>query len=430
MKYEMSQQDYVDFLNSLTYTQQATRTAIAPNSTVGTYINGTTNNVRNKIKISSSGVATTTPAIYVTDYPNVACNFLSWEDVASYLDWSGLRPMTELEFEKACRGTLSPVANEYAWGTTGIAGSAYTLSNPGAINEVIATNYSSTNGNVAYTLTIPLAGSIIGPLRAGIFAGTPGNTGRVTAGATYYGIMEMSGNVWERPVTVGNPTGRTFTGTHGNGIIDATGNADASAWPGADAIGAGARGGTWSNSASNLRVSDRLFAANTNTGRSANYGGRGVRLAPPSYFIGQSYGGGIIFYIDGTGQHGLISAPTDQATALWGCNNNFIGGTSTDIGTGDANTATIVSGCSESGIAASICKNLVLNGYDDWFLPSKDELVQLYIQKNVIGGFVSFYYWSSSDVSTTQAWCFIFGLGIPTWGNKIDNFGVRPVRTF
>lgn len=276
MKYEISQQDYVDFLNALTYTQQATRTAIAPNSAAGTYLY---NGFRNKIKISTSGVATTIPAVYATDHPYVACNDLSWADLTAYLDWSGLRPMTELEFEKSCRGTIPAVANEYAWGTAGIAGTPYTLNNSGANNEVIATNYSTTVGNASYNST---DGSIDGPLRAGIFAGTGSNTGRISAGATYYGIMEMSGNLWERPVTVGNATGRAFTGIHGNGTLDATGNADASNWPGINATGAGRRGGTWSSgSANQLHISDRQLAASlSDDARSSTFGGRGVRLAP------------------------------------------------------------------------------------------------------------------------------------------------------
>jgi len=276
MKYEISQQEYVDFLNSLTYAQQVTRTAIAPNSSAGTYLY---NAYRNKIFISASGIATTTPAIYATDYPYVACNDLNWADLAAYIDWSGLRPMTELEFEKACRGTIAPVANEYAWGTTGIANNAYTLSNSGAYNEVIAANYSA-DGNAVYNLTTPLNGSINGPVRGGIFAGTSGNTGKVTAGATYYGIMEMSGNLRERPVSVGNLTGRAYTGAHGNGTLDATGNADALFWPGINAVGSGFRGGNWVNDFTRLRVSDRTAGSSTADNRSITYGGRGVRLAP------------------------------------------------------------------------------------------------------------------------------------------------------
>ena len=214
MKYEITQEQYIKFLNKLTYTQQATRTAVAPNSAAGT--GALSNTYRNGIDIMTPGVSATTPAVYACnlngnttynetdDGQNIACNFLCWADLAAYLDWSGLRPFTEIEFEKTCRGgNLSPVANEYAWGTTGIAGSVYTISNSGASNEVIATNYSVTVGNALYSTT---GTTINGPARVGIFAGTSGNTGRVTAGATYYGIMEMSDNVCEHPVTVGNAT--------------------------------------------------------------------------------------------------------------------------------------------------------------------------------------------------------------------------------
>ncbi len=257
MKYEISQQGYVDFLNSLTATQAVNRYSA---SNYGYYRYGIT---------ASSGV-------YSTTNPFVACNYISWADLAAYLDWSGLRPMTELEFEKSCRGTLAAVPNEYAWGTTGIASGAYTLSNSGLTNENIATNYSTTVGNAATWNTI----SIYGPVRVGIFAGNGLNTGRVTAGATYYGIMEMSGNLYERPVSVGNPTGRGFTGSNGNGLLTATGDADASNWPGTTAVGSGFRGSGWDVIETYLQVSDRNRTALASYGRSGDCGGRGGRVAP------------------------------------------------------------------------------------------------------------------------------------------------------
>ncbi|MEI6436578.1 MAG: hypothetical protein WCP32_17260, partial [Bacteroidota bacterium] len=64
----------------------------------------------------------------------------------------------------------------------------------------------------------------------------------------YYGIMEMSGNVCERPITVGNATGRNYTGNHGDGMLNSSGFADAASWPDATGVGAGFRGGGWSQS--------------------------------------------------------------------------------------------------------------------------------------------------------------------------------------
>jgi formylglycine-generating enzyme required for sulfatase activity len=299
MKYELSQQAYVEFLNTLTYNQQISRTIIAPNSPAGTYL---WNYNRYKIKILTSGTDNTVPAIYTTDNPNVSCNFINWADMAAYLDWSGLRPMTELEFEKACRGTAAPVPNEYAWGTVTIASSLYTLSNNGMNNEGIASNYSTTAGNATYLGTDPAGGSIDGPVRVGIFAGNPGNTGRVTAGATYYGIMEMSGNNWERTVTVGDAAGRSFTGLQGDGSLNGSGQATVDYWPGingnntrttpntayggvtgitnAAAAGSGFKGSDWDCEYRLLQVSDRFDGEYLITGRCTSCGCRGVRTMP------------------------------------------------------------------------------------------------------------------------------------------------------
>lgn len=290
MKYEISQQGYVDFLNTLTYTQQDTRTySGTPASAAGW--GAFANSARNGIDIQIPGVNPGTPAVYAcnldadTNYGEsvdgqwIACNLLTWPDLAAYLDWSGLRPMTELEYEKACRGTLAPVANEYAWGTTGIASSAYTLSYNGATDEVIATNYSNTVGNALYNSTYS---SINGALRVGIFATDSSN--RVTAGATYYGIMEMSGNLWDFSVSVGDTTGRSYTGANGNGFLDAAGDANVTYWPGTDGVGAGTRGGSAPQFSAQLTVSNRELSLGIGNGRSSYTGGRGVRLAPVGSF--------------------------------------------------------------------------------------------------------------------------------------------------
>ena len=210
MKYEMTQEQYADFLNTLTYTQQSNRTAVAPSSIAGT--RALSSNNRNALEIQVSGIESTTPAVYACDYTNndiydqiddgqtIACNHLSWGDVAAYCDWAGLRPMTEMEYEKACRGhNQTPVGNELAWGISNFTYAAYVLENQGYQNEGIATNYSTTTGNAVTSDNI---GAIGGPLRVGIFAANSGNTGRMTAGATYYGIMEMTGNLWELCINV------------------------------------------------------------------------------------------------------------------------------------------------------------------------------------------------------------------------------------
>jgi formylglycine-generating enzyme required for sulfatase activity len=257
MKYEVSQQQYVDFLNTLTQTQADARKY-------------TLDPLANRYAITGTAVGS-----YATTNPNVACNYLSWADGAAYADWSGLRPMTELEFEKACRGPQPAIAGEYAWGTAAVASSAYTLSDVGTASEGIATNYSTTAGNAMYGGT-KVSGNN-GPVRVGIFAANGSNSGRVSAGASYWGIMELSGNLWERPVTIDNATGRAFTGTHGDGLLTSSGNANAATWPAVDAYGAGWRGGSWGSNTFVMQVSDRIYAGNSYSDRYIHFGFRAVR---------------------------------------------------------------------------------------------------------------------------------------------------------
>ncbi len=300
MKYEITQEQYKDFLNCLTFDQQNTRTQTSPDDPAGTAALFDTNLDRNGIDIQTPGTASTTPAVYANnldddtnfneanDGQNIACGLLSWLDGSAYADWAGLRPMTELEFEKACRGDQTPVVDEFAWGTANIASSAYTLANPGAANENINTNYATSAGvgNASYNTT---DGDIDGPLRVGIFAGNAENTidRRVRSGAGFYGNMEMSGNVFEQLVTIGNAAGRGFLGTLGDGSLSVAGNATNGDWPGFIAgevtggAGSGIRGGGWFDIISLLRVSDRRDAALNNApNRDSAFGFRCVRQAP------------------------------------------------------------------------------------------------------------------------------------------------------
>ena len=155
--------------------------------------------------------------------------------------------------------------------------------------------------------------------------------------------------------------------------------------------------------------------------------------------VGQTgQGGGIVFFDKGEFTDGwryLEVAPTDQSTdAKWGCYGTEIGGTSGLVGTAKNNTNLIVSGCSETGIAAKIANDLNLGGKTDWYLPSIGDLSVMYnnLHKNNLGNFnTSANYWSSSEVSGNSAWSFYFDGGNAYIGlNKNYTYYVRAVRAF
>ena len=270
MKYEISQQQWIDFFNVLDNSQKTNL-----DITGGTYnSNGKASDaVINRNNISwTSGDATLNGGTF----GNVACNFLSWMDGAAFADWACLRPMTELEFEKACRGTLTPVANEFAWGSTTITG-ATGISNSETNNEVAFNNEANAVFNNA--------AGIQGPLRVGSMA-TSTST-REQAGASYYGIMDLSGNLMERVVSVGSDAGRNFVGSiHGNGLLTSDGFCDISTWPGyvtnkiSVANGVGFRGGAWNFTSIFLRTSDRVYSSHIINVRNLSRGLRVVRSAP------------------------------------------------------------------------------------------------------------------------------------------------------
>lgn len=150
-------------------------------------------------------------------------------------------------------------------------------------------------------------------------------------------------------------------------------------------------------------------------------------LATTSFYIGQNYGGGIIFSIDGTGQHGLIAAPTDQSTgAEWGCFGTAIATTVS----GQANTNAIVNGCGEGGIAARICDGYTLSIYSDWFLPSKNEIEKLWLHQDVVPNLSHACYWSSSAADESYAWDYSWGLAGMMVTYKNQPYYVRCIRAF
>ncbi|MBI4309950.1 MAG: hypothetical protein HY591_06425 [Candidatus Omnitrophica bacterium] len=279
MKYEITEGQWVEFLNSLPAAARANR-----DLTDNVHKNSDSVVERNTIACSGS------PLTCSTQRSSRAVGFLTWMDLAAFLDWNALRPMTELEFEKIARGPVLPVPGEYVWGATDITPAAAISGNEDGA-ETIAT----TAANARYDNTVLSGGDASGggehqrgPLRAGVFA-TAAST-RSMAGAGYYGVMDLGGNLKERVINIGNAAGLAFTGSHGNGGLTGAagyeGNADVSAWPGFDAAiergvtgadGSGFRGGSWADSADRLRTSDRHEAVLTLSTAAGTFGGRGAR---------------------------------------------------------------------------------------------------------------------------------------------------------
>jgi hypothetical protein len=171
-----------------------------------------------------------------------------------------------------------------------------------------------------------------------------------------------------------------------------------------------------------------------------------------TFKIGDFAYGGIVFWVDETGQHGLVCAKTDQSKGIsWSMGEYYIETKIKEDGilSGKKNTAVIIAvqqpaKDNKSAYAAQICDELKItegeNTYDDWNLPSKGELDLMYQNKEVIdaaalakGGNafdVASFYWSSTEFSRGFAWAQGFGSGDQHYFIKNNTFRVRAVRAF
>jgi formylglycine-generating enzyme required for sulfatase activity len=287
MKYELSQGEYVSYLNKLTRVQQAVMVAtnVLPGVTSVTnrYVMSNSAALVNRSAIRCPATIDATAAITFMCDANgngtadeaddgawIAANYVNAPNALAYLDWCGLRPMSEMEFEKACRGPGVPVANDVPSGgntSSVIAPTSQTGLNTAAENVDAASNgsYGAASLNA-------------GPFRCGVFA-EAGAT-RALAGASYYGIMDLGGNVAEYTVSAGYLSLIFQRRFHGNGMLTFFGTHDGLTWPVDGFTGYAPRGGSWSSIVQDQRVSDRRTMLPFNTTRFADRGFRGVRRAP------------------------------------------------------------------------------------------------------------------------------------------------------
>jgi formylglycine-generating enzyme required for sulfatase activity len=198
MKYELTERLYADFLNSI------------KKEVVGDREVFTQEHYTKTGSIDKDG------ELYTTPYANKPARYVSWDDGMAFADWAGLRPMTEFEFTKAARGDQEPMQSEFPWQT----------------------------GERLQVQRLPDENWEL-EMRNGWDESHLTEENRHFFGASFFWVMDLSGSIWERVVTIGHPKGRAYLGSHGDGYLSDSGTATNQDWPiGEDDTGGiGYRGG-------------------------------------------------------------------------------------------------------------------------------------------------------------------------------------------
>lgn len=148
--------------------------------------------------------------------------------------------------------------------------------------------------------------------------------------------------------------------------------------------------------------------------------------------IGDTYAGGIIFYLDPSGCHGLVCEPVTDGGGAWATNlTNTALAFGDAIGAGKSNTSLIIAKYGNSN-AAGNSTTFSGGGYSDWHLPSKYELKLIYenVKLAGLGGFLNAGYWTSTEIDASHAWIISFSTGEPASAVKNGSFQSRPIRAF
>jgi hypothetical protein len=150
-----------------------------------------------------------------------------------------------------------------------------------------------------------------------------------------------------------------------------------------------------------------------------------ISFTTDSLLLGMKANGGIVFFIDSSGEHGLISALSDLPDAAWSGGHAVTGA----ISTTDGYNNTYANVAADS--AAASCASFTSLGWDySWYLPAKDQLEKMYLKKDLIGGFNNKIYWSSTETDSSRAFAQDFSNGNQSSLDKNLKYGVRPIRQF
>jgi hypothetical protein len=197
--------------------------------------------------------------------------------------------------------------------------------------------------------------------------------------------------------------------------------------------------GSFASNLTGLNASTTYYVRAYATNAVGTAYGAEISFTTSSISIGDPYQGGIVAYIltvgdpgyDAGVQHGFVATTADKTAAIWGCSGTSIT-TSEAIGAGNANTTAIITACSTAGIVAKLCADLVEGGNSDWYLPSRNELAKMYLNRALIGGFNGTFYQTSSQFNNENAWLRKFSIDYPGeyGGDKAIPYVYRPIHSF
>jgi len=324
-----------------------------------------------------------------------------------------------------------------------------------AATATLATT-ATTAGNITATTNTTLTSltnlNTVGTITSGVWNGTAIANNKLVNSSTTLGSTTMSlGGTVTSVTGLSSVTSTEFTGAlTGNastattaGNITATTNTTLTSLANLATVGT-ITSGVWSGTAVAVGKGGTGLTAAGTSGQVLTSTGSGTLTWTGTHYIGESYGGGKVFYVYDNGKHGLIAATSNQSTAM-----RWYGGSYTNtrargdgVGAGLKNTAIIIANqgaVDGNEFAATVCNEYsvtetvggITTIYGDWYLPSKHELNLLYLQKTVVGGVANGIYWSSTEYDDKYAW----GQGFPS-GSQSSNLGkefafyVRAIRSF